>query len=76
MVLGRLTKLLVTGLVQILHLPVLLDQEVIVMEQFTMTTMLQAITSYGCQELWVVPRKLDLTNWRAELSRLTWKQPY
>lgn len=49
----------VTGLVQIMHLPALLNQEVVIMRKFTMKGMLDAIVKYKSNELWLVPRTLE-----------------
>jgi 4-coumarate--CoA ligase len=51
----------VTGFVQIMHLPVLLNQEVIIMQNFTLKGMLDAVVKYRSSELWLVPRKFPLT---------------
>lgn len=53
----NLTKSLVTGLVQILQLPIVLDQQVIIMPKFDMKAMMEIIVRYKCDELWLVPRK-------------------
>ncbi|CAK7234575.1 hypothetical protein SCUCBS95973_008982 [Sporothrix curviconia] len=45
----------VTGLVHLLHLPILLDQEVVVMGEFTLASMLDTIIKHQCVELWLVP---------------------
>lgn len=48
---------LVTGIVQILQLPLTLNQEVVMMAKFNMQEMLDVIMKYKCDELWLVPRK-------------------
>ncbi|CAK7228512.1 hypothetical protein SBRCBS47491_006929 [Sporothrix bragantina] len=45
----------ITGLVHLLHLPILLDQEVVVMSEFTLASMLDTVVKYKCVELWLVP---------------------
>lgn len=47
----------VTGLVHILHLPLVLNQEVVLLAKFTTQSMLDAVVKYACEELWLVPRK-------------------
>lgn len=47
----------VTGLVQILQLPIALNQVVVIMPKFEMQSMLDVIMKYKCDELWMVPRK-------------------
>lgn len=50
----------VTGIVHILQLPLLLNQEVVLMAKFTMKSMLETVVKYQCQELWLVPRGFGL----------------
>ena len=45
----------ITGLVHILHLPILLNAEVIMLPSFTMESMLSAIVSYQIEEVLLVP---------------------
>ncbi|KAF9874298.1 4-coumarate- ligase [Colletotrichum karsti] len=45
----------ITGLAQFLHLPILFDQETILLSKFNMEAMMSAITRYKCGELWLVP---------------------
>jgi 4-coumarate--CoA ligase len=52
-----LTPFTVTGLALILQLPLFLGQTVVVMKEFEMKAMLDAIVHYKCDELWLVPRK-------------------
>ncbi|KAH6677857.1 hypothetical protein F5X68DRAFT_224037 [Plectosphaerella plurivora] len=54
-VLGILPFYHITGLIHLLHLPVLLGQDLILLRQFKMSTMLEAISRYKCDELWLVP---------------------
>lgn len=49
--------IVVTGIVQILQLPLALNQEVVIMGKFNMQEMLDVIDKYKCDELWMVPRK-------------------
>ena len=48
---------LVTGIVQILQLPLTLNQEVVMMSKFNMQEMLDVIVNFKCDELWMVPRE-------------------
>lgn len=48
---------LVTGIVQILQLPLTLNQEVVMMSKFNMQEMLDVIVDFKCDELWMVPRE-------------------
>lgn len=43
-----------------MHLPALLNQEVVIMRRFTMKGMLDAIVKYKSNELWLVPRKSEI----------------
>jgi hypothetical protein len=47
----------VTGIVHLLHLPLLLHQDVVIMSRFNMDEMLKTIAAFKCEELWLVPRK-------------------
>lgn len=47
----------VTGIVQIIQLPLALNQIVVIMAKFNMQEMLDVIYKYKCDELWLVPRK-------------------
>ncbi|EXJ74992.1 uncharacterized protein A1O5_01688 [Cladophialophora psammophila CBS 110553] len=53
--LGVLPLFHITGLVQILQLPIVLDQEVVLMPKFDMKGMMDTIAKYKCDELWLVP---------------------
>ncbi|OAP57398.1 hypothetical protein AYL99_08136 [Fonsecaea erecta] len=53
--LGVLPLFHITGLVQILQLPIVLDQQVILMPKFDMKGMMDTIVKYKCDELWLVP---------------------
>ncbi|OAG42492.1 hypothetical protein AYO21_03368 [Fonsecaea monophora] len=55
--LGVLPLFHITGLVQILQLPIVIDQEVVLMPKFEMKAMMDTIVKYKCDELWLVPRK-------------------
>jgi hypothetical protein len=46
----------VTGLVHLIHLPVVLEQDIVLMDRFDMRKMLNTVVKYTCNELWVVPR--------------------
>ncbi|KAH7169889.1 hypothetical protein EDB81DRAFT_676226 [Dactylonectria macrodidyma] len=54
-VLGILPFYHITGLVHLIHLPVLLGQDVVIMDKFNMREMLNTVVKYKCNELWVVP---------------------
>jgi 4-coumarate--CoA ligase len=54
-VLNFLISLPVTGLVHILHLPVILNAEVIMLPKFSMKSMLDCVVEYQLKELIVVP---------------------
>ncbi|KIV88636.1 hypothetical protein PV10_08302 [Exophiala mesophila] len=45
----------ITGIVQILQLPLTLNQEVVMMSKFNMQEMLDVIVNFKCDELWMVP---------------------
>ena len=47
----------ITGLVQLLQLPIVLNQIVVVLAKFDMKSMLDTIIKHRCDELWMVPRK-------------------
>ncbi|KAI1619265.1 hypothetical protein EDD37DRAFT_676002 [Exophiala viscosa] len=53
--LGVLPFYHITGLIQILNVPIVLNQDVIVMPKFNMKQMLDVIVRYRCDELWLVP---------------------
>ncbi|KIW99599.1 uncharacterized protein Z518_11012 [Rhinocladiella mackenziei CBS 650.93] len=53
--LGVLPLYHITGIVQILQLPLALNQEVVMMAKFNMQEMLDVIVKYKCDELWLVP---------------------
>ncbi|CAK7202399.1 hypothetical protein SEUCBS139899_005122 [Sporothrix eucalyptigena] len=53
--LGILPFYHITGLLQLIHLPVMMDQELVLMAQFDMPSMLEAVVKYRCEELWLVP---------------------
>ncbi|CAK7231499.1 hypothetical protein SBRCBS47491_007950 [Sporothrix bragantina] len=53
--LGILPFYHITGLLQLIHLPVMMDQELVLMAQFDMPSMLDAVVKYRCEELWLVP---------------------
>ncbi|KAL2858522.1 acetyl-CoA synthetase-like protein [Aspergillus pseudoustus] len=54
-VLGVLPFYHITGIVHLLHLPILLNQKVVVMSRFSMTMLLKTIATFKCEELWLVP---------------------
>lgn len=47
----------VTGLVQLIHFPAFINQEVVVMSRFDMKEMLRTMEKWRCNELWLVPRR-------------------
>ncbi|EXJ56091.1 hypothetical protein A1O7_09022 [Cladophialophora yegresii CBS 114405] len=53
--LGVLPLYHITGIVQILQLPLVLNQQVVMMPKFNMQQMLDVIYKYKCDELWLVP---------------------
>ncbi|KAI8649664.1 hypothetical protein NCS55_01467000 [Fusarium keratoplasticum] len=53
--LGILPFFHITGLVHLLHLPIALQQDMVIMAKFNMTRMMQTIVEYRCDELWLVP---------------------
>ncbi|KPM45610.1 hypothetical protein AK830_g935 [Neonectria ditissima] len=54
-VLGILPFYHITGLVHLIHLPVVLEQDIVIMDKFDMRKMLNTVVKYRCNELWVVP---------------------
>ena len=54
-VLAVLTLFHITGLVHILHLPILFNAQVIMLPSFSMPTMLSAVVTYKIKELLLVP---------------------
>ncbi|KAF4341632.1 phenylacetyl ligase [Fusarium beomiforme] len=54
-VLGVLPFYHITGLVHLLHLPIVLEQQMVVMAMFNMKQMMEAIVKFRCEELWLVP---------------------
>ncbi|KAL3455246.1 hypothetical protein BJX64DRAFT_295245 [Aspergillus heterothallicus] len=54
-VLGVLPFHHITGIIHLLHLPLLLGQQVVVMPKFNMPRMLETIKAFRCAELWLVP---------------------
>ncbi|KAL2842146.1 hypothetical protein BJX68DRAFT_257908 [Aspergillus pseudodeflectus] len=54
-VLGVLPFHHITGIVHLLHLPLLLHQDVVIMSRFNMDEMLRTIAAFKCEELWLVP---------------------
>ncbi|KAI9040204.1 uncharacterized protein KD926_008528 [Aspergillus affinis] len=60
-VLGVLPLYHITGVVHLLHLPLLLNQEVVIMSRFSLSAMLQTVRTFNFEELWLVllrPRDL------------------
>ncbi|UPL03165.1 hypothetical protein LCI18_014099 [Fusarium solani-melongenae] len=53
--LGILPFFHITGLVHLLHLPIALQQDMVIMAKFDMTRMMQTIVEFQCDELWLVP---------------------
>jgi hypothetical protein len=47
----------VAGLSQLTFIPFFLNQEVVVLAKFEMKSMLEAVTKYKVNEMWLVPRK-------------------
>ncbi|KAJ0269073.1 hypothetical protein COL940_012792 [Colletotrichum noveboracense] len=45
----------ITGLLQFLHVPIMFDQDVVLLSKFNMADMMKTILSYKCKELWLVP---------------------
>ncbi|KAF4468992.1 phenylacetyl- ligase [Fusarium albosuccineum] len=54
-VLGILPFFHITGLVHLLHLPIALQQDMVIMAKFDMARMMQTIVEFRCDELWLVP---------------------
>ncbi|KAF4439100.1 phenylacetyl- ligase [Fusarium acutatum] len=54
-VLGVLPFYHITGLVHLLHLPIVLEQQMIIMAKFDMKQMMETIERFKCDELWLVP---------------------
>ncbi|KAF5552615.1 phenylacetyl ligase [Fusarium mexicanum] len=54
-VLGVLPFYHVTGLVHLLHLPIVLEQQMVIMAKFDMKQMMETIVRFKCDELWLVP---------------------
>lgn len=48
--------LVVTGLIHLLQLPLVLNQNLVVMAKFDMRKMMETVVKYHCTELWLVPR--------------------
>ncbi|KAF5621157.1 phenylacetyl ligase [Fusarium tjaetaba] len=54
-VLGVLPFYHITGLVHLLHLPFVLEQQMVIMAKFDMKQMMETIVRFKCDELWLVP---------------------
>ncbi|KAF5694707.1 phenylacetyl ligase [Fusarium denticulatum] len=54
-VLGVLPFYHITGLVHLLHLPIVLEQQMVIMAKFDMKQMMETIVRFKCDELWLVP---------------------
>ncbi|KAF5566247.1 phenylacetyl ligase [Fusarium napiforme] len=54
-VLGVLPFYHITGLVHLLHLPIVLNQQMVIMAKFDMKQMMETIVRFKCDELWLVP---------------------
>ncbi|KAF5243417.1 hypothetical protein FANTH_8239 [Fusarium anthophilum] len=54
-VLGVLPFYHITGLVHLLHLPIVLEQQMVIMARFDMKQMMETIVRFKCDELWLVP---------------------
>ncbi|KAJ4262904.1 hypothetical protein NW762_006517 [Fusarium torreyae] len=54
-VLGILPFYHITGLIHLLHLPIILEQHMIIMARFDMKQMMRTIVQFKCDELWLVP---------------------
>ncbi|EWG55385.1 hypothetical protein FVEG_13392 [Fusarium verticillioides 7600] len=54
-VLGVLPFYHITGLVHLLHLPFVLEQQMVIMAKFDMRHMMETIVRFKCDELWLVP---------------------
>ncbi|RKL19142.1 hypothetical protein BFJ68_g3417 [Fusarium oxysporum] len=46
---------LLTGLVHLLHLPIVLEQQMVIMAKFDMKQMMETVVRFKCDELWLVP---------------------
>ncbi|KAK6387326.1 hypothetical protein LTS17_000593 [Exophiala oligosperma] len=53
--LGVLPLYHITGIVQILQLPLIINQQVVMMPKFNLKDMINVIYKYKCDELWLVP---------------------
>ncbi|EWY82773.1 hypothetical protein FOYG_14866 [Fusarium oxysporum NRRL 32931] len=54
-VLGVLPFYHITGLVHLLHLPIVLEQQMVIMAKFDMKQMMETVVTFKCDELWLVP---------------------
>ncbi|KAG5808559.1 hypothetical protein H9Q74_002516 [Fusarium xylarioides] len=54
-VLGVLPFYHITGLVHLLHLPIVLEQQMVIMAKFDIKQMMETILRFKCDELWLVP---------------------
>ncbi|EGU81589.1 hypothetical protein FOPG_09185 [Fusarium oxysporum f. sp. conglutinans race 2 54008] len=54
-VLGVLPFYHITGLVHLLHLPIVLEQQMVIMAKFDMKQMMETVVRFKCDELWLVP---------------------
>ncbi|KAH7161513.1 hypothetical protein EDB81DRAFT_839833 [Dactylonectria macrodidyma] len=54
-VLGILPFYHITGLVHLILLPILLHQNIVILAKFDMKRMMDTITNFRCNELWLVP---------------------
>ncbi|KAF5981905.1 phenylacetyl ligase [Fusarium coicis] len=54
-VLGVLPFYHITGLVHLLHLPIVLEQQMVIMAKFDVKRMMETIVRFKCDELWLVP---------------------
>ncbi|RKK07890.1 hypothetical protein BFJ66_g8380 [Fusarium oxysporum f. sp. cepae] len=54
-VLGVLPFYHITGLVHLLHLPIVLGQQMVIMAKFDMKQMMETVVRFKCDELWLVP---------------------
>jgi len=50
------TLIIVTGLLQIMIVPIFLNQDVVIIRKFELRKMLAIVTRHQCEELWLVPR--------------------
>jgi acyl-CoA synthetase (AMP-forming)/AMP-acid ligase II len=51
------TLIVVTGLLQIMIVPVFLNHDVVIIRKYELRKMLDIVTRHQCGELWLVPRK-------------------